>query len=331
MPVPVVLDVDTGVDDAVALLLAAASPEIDLVAATTLTGNVHVERATRNTLLVLELAGRPDVPVAAGASSPLQQPWQPFPVVHGEEGLGRHVPRDRWVDVDPRPAHELIVQEARRQPGELHLVATGPLTNVALAVELEPALPELLGGLTLMGGAFREGGNVSPRAEANVWMDPEAADRVFHAWSGAAPAQLPRCVGLDVTERVVMTRDHVREICAPAPGSALGRFVVDAVEHYIDFYASTGRYEGACMHDPLAIAAVIDPSVCQWASTRVEVELEGRWTRGETVTDLFGIRRSPWSDWDPEDDATVATSVDARRVESMLVERLRTLVQDRAW
>jgi purine nucleosidase len=327
---PLILDVDTGVDDAVALLLAAASPEVEIAAVTTVTGNVHVEKATRNTLLVLELAGLADVDVSPGADRPLDQPWQPFPVVHGEEGLGAYQPGTPSRTASGQPAHEAIVELARARPGELHLVATGPLTNVALAVELEPALPEMLRGFTLMGGAFREGGNVSPRAEANVWMDPEAADRVFRAWSGAAPAQLPRCVGLDVTERVVLTTEHLDEICSPAPDSPLARLLRESVEHYISFYASTERFDGACMHDPLAVAVVIDPTLCEWASTRVEVELEGRWTRGETVTDLYGVRRSPWSDWEPEDDAVVATSVDAGRVASMLVERLRTLVEGRA-
>ena len=327
---PLILDVDTGVDDMVALLYAAASPEVELIGATTVTGNVHVDRTTRNTLAVLEMAGLGDVEVARGAAQPLLQPWQPFPVVHGEEGLGEFVPATPAGSASARDAATLIVEEARRRPGEVLLVATGPLTNVALAVEREPALPELLRGFSLMGGAFREGGNVTPRAEANVWMDPEAAAKIFAAWSGAAPAQLPRCVGLDVTEQVVMTREDVAAACAPAPDTLLARLIREGVTHYIDFYASTERFEGACMHDPLALAAVLDETLCGWAQTRVEVELEGRWTRGETVTDLFEIRRTPWSDWASEDNAKVATSVDGPEVTRRIVERLASLVEARA-
>ena len=209
-------------------------------------------------------------------------------------------------------------------------MSTGPLTNVALAVEMEPRLPELLGGYALMGGAYREGGNVTPRAEANVWMDADAAARVFTAWSGAAPAQLPRCLGLDVTEHVWLSDDDLAAICAPAPGSELARLVRESVDFYAAFYASTGRYEGACMHDPLTVAAAIDAALCTWTMTRVEVELEGRWTRGETVTDLLAIRTSPWSDWVSDDNACVATSVDAPIVVARMVERLRGLVEARA-
>jgi purine nucleosidase len=329
-PTPLILDVDTGVDDMVALLYAAASPEVELIAATTVTGNVHVDTTTRNTLSVLELAGLGDVEVARGADRPLVQAWEAFPMVHGEEGLGGFTPSAPAAAPSARDAPTLIVEEARRRPGDVLLVATGPLTNVALAVEREPALPELLGGFGLMGGAFREGGNVSPRAEANVWMDPEAAARVFTAFSGAAPAELPRCVGLEVTEQVVMTPDDVCAACAPAPDSPLARLIREGVGHYIDFYAGTGRFAGACMHDPLALAAMIDPALCGWAETRVEVELEGRWTRGETVTDLFEIRRSAWSEWPSEANAVVATSVDGDAVVRRIVERLASLVEARA-
>ncbi len=330
MPIPLILDVDTGVDDMVALLYAAASPEVELVAATCVTGNVHVDTTTRNTLVVLELAGRSDVEVARGAAAPLAQPWEPFGVVHGEHGLGDYAPADPSRMMSPRDGPTLIVQDARRRPGEVLLVATGPLTNVALALEEEPALPELLGGFALMGGAFRHGGNVTPRVEANVWMDPEAAAVVFEGWSGAAPEQLPRCLGLDVTEQVWLTMDDVASICAPAPSSELATLISRAIGYYAGFYASTGRTEGACMHDPLAVAAAIDPSLCGWVDTRVEIELEGRWTRGETVTDLLGIRNTPWTDWRPEDDARVAISVDAPAVVTRMIERLRGLVEMQA-
>jgi purine nucleosidase len=327
MPTQLILDVDTGVDDMVALALAVASPEVELIGATCVTGNVHVDLVTRNTSLVLDLAGAGDVEVARGASEPLDGTWEPFPVVHGPEGLGAYVPGHHDKPISARSAAGLITQEAKRRPGDVLLIATGPLTNVALALELEPDLPSLLRGFALMGGAFGSGGNVTPRAEANVWMDPEAAARVFDAWSGAA--SLPLCVGLDVTEQVWMTREDVRTLCSPAPRSELGILLGQAIPFYIDFYRSTGRYDGAAMHDPLAVAAAIDPSLCDWSDTRVEVELLGPWTRGETVTDLNDIRHSPWSDWKEAENARVALAVDAPRAVSVMIERLRALVEAR--
>lgn len=329
MAIPLILDVDTGVDDLVALLLAVASPEVELIGATTVTGNVHVDTATRNTLLVLQIAGRDEVEVARGAEAPLTQAWESFTVVHGEEGLGGFAVREPAGRPSDRDAATLIVERARERPGEVLLVAVGPLTNIALALRQEPALPELLHGFALMGGAFREGGNVSPRAEANVWTDPEAAAAVFDAWTGAAPDQLPRCLGLDVTERVWLSAIDIEAVCAPAPRSELAILIRDAVSFYADFYASTGRYEGACMHDSLALLAAIDPGVCTWADTKVQVELDGRWTRGETVTDLLAIGTTPWSDRPAEENARVATTVDARVVVDRVVERIRGLVESR--
>jgi purine nucleosidase len=177
MPTPLILDVDTGVDDMVALAYAVASPEVELIGATCVTGNVHVDLVARNTSLVLDLTGAGDVEIARGASEPLDGSWEPFPVVHGPEGLGAYVPGHDPKTISARSAAALIAQEANRRGGQVLLVATGPLTNVALALELEPELPAIMRGFALMGGAFRSGGNVTPRAEANIWMDPAAASR----------------------------------------------------------------------------------------------------------------------------------------------------------
>ena len=326
-PVPLILDVDTGVDDALALLYAVASPEVSLVAATCVTGNVVAAQAAENTLAVLELAGSSHVEVAVGAERPLVQDVSVFTQVHGIRGLGLSSPPPPQRAPSARHAVRLLVDTARERPGEVLLVATGPLTNVALALSEEPRLPELLSGFTLMGGAFARGGNVTPRAEANVWMDPEAAQIVFRAFAGAPEERLPICVGLDVTERVRMTQAHLDEVTEPAPGTQLARFLQDAVPFYIDFYARTRAFEGACMHDPLALAVAIDPSLVRLETTRVEVETAGEWTRGETVADLIGIRRSPWpGGWEGSDNARVALDVDAAAFTSRFVERLRALV-----
>ncbi|MEO8424399.1 MAG: nucleoside hydrolase [Actinomycetota bacterium] len=330
-PTPLILDVDTGVDDALGILYALASPEVTLIGATTVMGNVDVERTTENTLALLELCGYADVEVAKGAGRPLVRDHLAFPVVHGERGLGNaelppasHAPSDR-------DAARLLVETARERPGEVLLVATGPLTNIALALAEEPSLPELLKGFVIMGGAFDQQGNVTPAAEANIWVDPEAAHAVFRGFAGAPEEKLPVGVGLDVTERVKLGRDGVNEMCAPAPESPLATFLQGAVPFYIEFYERYGSSDGASMHDPLALAIAIDPTLATLQTTRVEVETDGTWTRGATVTDLRGIRRSPWpTGWMPEDNARVALDVDAPAFMSRFVERLRALVEANA-
>ena len=327
-PIPLVLDVDTGVDDALALLYAVTSPEVDLVAATTVMGNVTVAQATRNTLAVLEAAGRDDVEVAMGASDPIGREHVPFPVVHGEEGLGRADPPEPRRRASGRSAVQALVGLARERPGEVLLVATGPLTNVALALRAEPHLPDLLRGFALMGGAFARGGNVTPAAEANIWVDPTAAAEVFNAFSGAGDHQLPVCVGLDVTERAVMRRPELDAVLEPAPDSVLGRLIEGATSFYMDFYAAVVGEDGCRLHDPLALAIAIDPSLARLVTTRVEVETGGTWTMGMTVADLTGIRGSPWPvGWEPEANARVALDVDEKVFMERFVERVRGLVE----
>jgi purine nucleosidase len=330
-PRPLILDVDTGVDDALALLYAVASPEVELIGTTCVMGNISVEQATENTLAVLEAAGRGDVEVAQGAARPLARDHVPFPVVHGERGLGRAAPPPPAASPSDRPAVALLLETARARPSEVLLVATGPLTNVALALREDPALPELLGGFALMGGAFDRAGNVTPAAEANVWVDPLAAAEVFTAFSGLDEARLPICVGLDVTEKAVMRRPDLDAVCAPAPASPLGQLIEGATSFYMDFYASVVGEDGCRLHDPLAVAIAIDESLARFATTRVEVETEGRWTMGETVADLAGVRGSPWPvGWEPEANARVALEVASDEFLERFVERLRSLVEARA-
>ena len=210
---------------------------------------------------MLELCGYADVEVAKGAGRPLVRDHLPFPVVHGARGLGdADLPPASRAPSD-RDAARLLVETARERPGEVLLVATGPLTNVALALAEEPALPDLLKGFAIMGGAFDHQGNVTPAAEANIWVDPEAAQAVFRGFAGVAEDKLPVGVGLDVTERVKLGRDGVNEMCAPAPESPLAMFLQGSVPFYIEFYERYGSSEGASMHDPLALAIAIDPSL----------------------------------------------------------------------
>ena len=326
-PVPLILDVDTGVDDALALAYAAASPGVELVGATAVMGNVTVDTAATNTLAVLELLGLPQVEVARGASRPLVRDHEPFPVVHGERGLGGASLPPPARSTSARSAATLIAETARARPGEVLLVATGPLTNVALALAEEPDLPDLLRGFALMGGSYARGGNATPAAEANTWVDPDAAQAVFRGFAGRTDDKLPRCVGLDVTERVQLSRVDLDAIVEPAPDAPVGRFLREAVPFYIEFYERVHQYGGACMHDPLALALALDPSMATWTTTRVEVESDGTWTRGMTVTDLDGIRHSPWPvGWEAQENAVVALDVDAPAFMAVFSQRLGSLV-----
>lgn len=325
---PLILDVDTGVDDAMALLYAAASPEVELIAATSVMGNVTVEHATENTLAVLELVGLGNVEVAQGASRPLVRDHEPFPVVHGERGLGRAELPTPTREPSVRSAAQLLIDVAREHPAEVLLVATGPLTNVALALVEEPRLPELLGGFAIMGGAFARGGNATPAAEANIWVDPDAAQAVFRGFSGRPAERLPLCAGLDVTDRVQLSREALDAITAPMPESPIARFMQDAVPFYIEFHERYGVPGGAAMHDPLALAFAMDETLGTFETTRIEVETDGLWTRGMTVADLRGVRHSPWPvGWEPEENARVALDVDVDGFLTGFSERLRSLVE----
>jgi inosine-uridine nucleoside N-ribohydrolase len=262
--VPLILDVDTGTDDALALAYAVASPRIELVAVTTVAGNVDVEKTTANTLSVLDWLGGGDVPVHRGASRPLVRPHQDASYFHDEGGLGgaRLPSSTRSIGADRGPA--AIIRLARQDPGMLTLVALGPLTNLAIALNVEPALPELLKSLVVMGGAFTVPGNTTHAAEFNILVDPEAADQVF-----SAPFSNLTAVGLDVTERVALTREDwdVANAADSLPASAsllreVGRFA----------FSQLGRDQFS-LHDPLAVAVAADPTLVDVRELGVTVDI----------------------------------------------------------
>ena len=250
--VPVVLDVDTGTDDALALAYAIASPRIELVAVTTVAGNVDLEKTTANTLSVLDWLGAGDVPVHRGASRPLVRPHRDASYFHDEGGLGgaRLPASTRSIGADRGPA--ALIRLARQRPGELTLVALGPLTNLAIALNVEPRLPELLKSLVIMGGAYTVPGNTTPEAEFNILVDPEAADQVF-----TAPFSNMTAVGLDVTEQVALTRD---DWDAVNTGSSLPRTATLLREVGGSAFSKLGRDKFA-LHDPLSVAVAIDPTL----------------------------------------------------------------------
>jgi purine nucleosidase len=254
--VPLVLDVDTGTDDALALAYAVASPRIELVAVSTVAGNVDVEKTTANTLSVLDWLGADDVPVHRGASRPLVRPHQDASHFHDEGGLGgaRLPSSTRTVGADRGPA--ALIRLAHQRPGELTLVALGPLTNVAIALNVEPKLPELLKSVVVMGGAFTVPGNTTPAAEFNILVDPEAADQVF-----TAPFPNITAVGLDVTQQVALTRDDWDRVNA---ASALPRTASLLREVGKSAFSRLGRDQFS-LHDPLSVAVAIDP---MWIAVR---------------------------------------------------------------
>lgn len=305
----IVLDCDTGIDDALAILYLAAQPEVSILAAGSVHGNVPAGLAALNTLRVLELAGLPRVPVAVGAGRPLAQPLHTSEHVHGEDGLGNSgLPPPAGRPTGEAAAVQLA-RLARAEPGALTILATGPLTNLALALLLEPELPRLVRRVVVMGGAVYARGNVNNDAEANAWHDPEAAELVLGAgW----PLTL---VPLDVTSQVRLTEAEVRRLAAS--GSSWGRFAAAILRHYLDFYESYYGPRECHLHDPLAAAIAVDPSLAGYRRTPVRVELRGELTRGATRGRPLSGAPGPEG---PELD--VATSVEAERFKANFLSAL---------
>jgi inosine-uridine nucleoside N-ribohydrolase len=324
-PRRVIIDTDPGVDDALALILALQSPELRVEAITTVSGNVHVDLATRNALTVLGLfppARRP--PVARGADGPLARPLYTAAHVHGDDGLGG-VTGLRGPDGQARyrPASEALVPEdavscvldcIRRFPGELTLIALGPLTNVACALQRDASLMHQLGGLVIMGGAVTVPGNVTAVAEFNIYVDPKAAQIVF---ASGLPLTL---IGLDVTERVRLTAEMLERRVHPLD-TQLSRFLVDCTAQTLQFSARLERPPGMAMHDPLAVGAVIDPSIVRTVALPVQIETKGDLTAGMTVAD-----RRPWRpEFKAPANADVALDLDGARFLDLFLGRIRAL------
>jgi purine nucleosidase len=318
--VPMLVDVDTGVDDALALLYACASPEIELLGVTCVSGNVHRDLAARNSLAVLELAGRSDVEVALGAEAPLRRPITFDEVVHGPGGVGHAEVAEPSRPLADGHAADLLIDRVQARPGEVTLVTLGPMTNLAIALEREPHLPSMVRRFVFMGGAFRHPGNATPGAEANIYTDPEAAEQVFAAFGaeGAAPAR-PVGVGLDVTELVTLHQQDLDAICNSNEDGALARFIRDAVTFYMGFYRSSHGSNGAAMHDPLALAVAVDPALVRTEPVAVEVEVSGDHTTGATVADWNRV-------WKRRPNLDVAVEVDAPAFLSRFIGRLAGLV-----
>jgi len=347
--VPLILDVDTGIDDSLALLYAVGSPEAEIVAVTALSGNAHVDDTERNTRAILELVGRPDIEVAPGRPVPLVRPLELTPETHGPRGIGYATLPQPTASRSTRFGPQVIVDAARARPGEITLVTLAPLTNVAIAVLIEPDLPRLLGRWVFMGGAFRVPGNTTPTAEWNVHCDPEAAKICLGAWQAAIdrdPAT-PRALGLglDVTEQARISADHVVALARRArstpddsldPERAEGeperrsvasnpvvRFVADALRFYFEFHARYDGFYGAFIHDPLVVAAALDEALVRTRPVAVDVDTSRGLGDGQTIADVRGL-------WGRTPNVDLAVTADAPEFLRRLVERVGRLAAERA-
>jgi inosine-uridine nucleoside N-ribohydrolase len=319
----IIIDTDPGVDDMVAIFLALRSPEVQVMALTAVAGNVPLEVTQLNALRALEIAGRTDIPVAAGASRPLQRHLVTAPAVHGTNGLSDvefPAPKTRPV---AESGPQLIRRMVAAAPGRVSIVAIGPLTNVALALRADPQLASQIRDITIMGGSL-SGGNITPAAEFNSYVDPEAARIVYD--SGASITM----VGLDVTRRAVLNEERVSalEASGDAPARAAAR-IMRATLHRVGLTGANGGR--LLVHDAIAIAALIDPSILTTQELRVEIETDGRLTAGETV----GYRKAPMRHSAPlldappsyelgpfRPNAKVAQDIDSERFLNLLIGRL---------
>jgi inosine-uridine nucleoside N-ribohydrolase len=304
MATPILLDCDPGHDDAIALLLALASPEIELLGVTTVAGNQTLEKTTANAIRVLEFAGRADVPVAAGAERPLVR--EPFVAayVHGETGMdGPDLPPPRGAPLDQH-AVDFLADKIREADGEVTLVPVGPLTNVALLLALHPdARPERI---VLMGGAVAEG-NVTPAAEFNIWCDPEAAARVFASGIDVT------MVGLDVTHKALFTTAHIGRLTG-----RVGEMVTELLRFYDRFHREVYGFDGSPIHDAVAVAHVLRSDLLETKDLNVEIDVESELSRGRTVVDL-------WMRTERDANAHVAVGIDADAFLELLIERINSL------
>ena len=285
MPRKIIIDTDPGQDDAVGILLALASPEVEVLALTTVAGNVPLDLTSRNARIVCEIAGRPDIPVHAGCDTPLSRPLVTAEHVHGKSGLDGIALFQPASALAPGHAVDAIIDILHREPeGSVTLVAMGPLTNLATAFRRAPDIVPRLREIVLMGGAYFEVGNITPAAEFNIYVDPEAAQIVFAA--GAPLTVLP----LDVTHKALTSRDWIEQMRASGP---VGR----AVAGWTDFFERYDREkygaEGAPLHDPCTIAWLIQPDLFAGRHINVEIETQGAFTTGMTVADWWRVTGRP--------------------------------------
>lgn len=302
----IILDTDPGIDDAMALFTALAHPEIEVVGVTTTFGNVAVSQATRNALTLLEMSHAAHIPVAQGGATPWVQPTPPYPdFVHGADGFGNLNLPPPSTSAIKASAAQFIVDQIVSNPHEINLVAIGPLDNLAAALQLNPEIAHLVKQVVIMGGVIDSDGNVSPVAEANIFCDPHAAEKVMAA---AWPVVM---VGLDVTHQVVLSHELFERIRDNNP--CVGQFMHDAAQFYMRFYGSIRGIKGCYGHDVSAVAYVIDPTLFKTIEGSICVAIEGV-AVGQTIIDRHGLSSYALKDWNHRPKQKACMGVDADRL-----------------
>lgn len=312
MPHSILIDTDAGIDDALALILALRSPELSVEAITTVAGNVEVEKCTRNVLRILRLLQLSELPVVAqGATKPLRRPLLTAPEVHGADGLGNVGGRFALASVQVRQhAEDAILEYCERLGRKLTIIALGPLTNLAKAWQKGARAFKNIGRIISMGGALRVAGNTGPVAEFNYYVDPEAAQQILHC--GVPITMIP----LDVTEQVAIMRGELA-YRSRRRASKLSAAVLRFTKFYMRYHHKTEGFSGGYLHDPIAVAAAIDPSLIETRRIQVNVETRGEFTRGMTVSDFRRPSKS-----------TVGTIDVALKIDR---DKFLTLFHDRLW
>lgn len=309
MPTRIILDTDPGADDALAIMLMLASPEIKLEAITTVHGNVTLDKTTRNALALLEFLNATHIPVAKGCTVPLVKPPHQAQgeVVHGSSGMGRtNLPEPK---IQPIKTHavDYLIERFLAEPNELTLFAIGPLTNVALAIRQEPKFAECVKELVIMGGAVRSGGNMSPLAEFNISEDPHAAHVVFN--SGIPITLIP----LDVTYKCLFTAADVARL--DKVGTPISKFIRDVTADYMEFYLKYEGFDGCALHDPLTVAAIVTPELLHFENHYINVDISGGVSTGKTYADFMKVTKKPAN-------IKAALDVKGREFVNLFVERM---------
>ena len=312
MPKKILIDTDPGIDDSLAILLALASPELSLEGISVVHGNCSLEQATRNGLSVLELARATHIPLAKGCELPLVQPSLLAPETHGNTGLGyAKLPEPR---TKPTSQHgtDFLIERILSSPGEITLVAVGPLTNVALAIRKEPRIVGALKELVIMGGAIRYEGNTTALAEFNTFVDPHAAHIVYHA---GIPTTL---VPLDVTYQCVLLASDVERLLkieSPIPS-----FIKATTDFYMEYHDSYQGIKGCVINDPLALALTFAPELCDYQELPVDVDISGGVSTGKTFADFYNYDKKP-------SNMKVALGVRPRDFIELFLERVERLAR----
>ncbi len=306
----IIFDTDPGIDDALALLLLAAAPELDLLAITVTHGNTSQEKCLSNALQLVELLGIEQVPVARGAQEPLVKELSVAEETHGDGGLGYAVLPEPKVKPIQESAHNLIIRLVNENPGQITLLCVGPMTNIALALLKQPQIAKNIKRIVAMGGSIHYPGNSTPQSEYNVFCDPESYEIVLNA--GVDFTLVP----LDVTYQCLLTTQHIEQITLARP--EIKNFIKESTRFYIEFHAKYQGIQGCAINDPLAAAILIDPTLVENRDYFLSVDLSGGSSRAKTIADHYGaLKKAP--------NAKVSMTVEVDRFMKQFIERMNRL------